>query len=512
MGIPLVPQLSNIVLIDKTRALVLIATAVVITSCVSSQTTKSVDDIFAAYSVDEILEAGNQSFDNEQFERAVFIYMQALEIEQNAETWYRIGIGKSRLGDKAYAWQALKKSVELDPNHAGSHQEIGLIDMGMGQSDQAKLHLVKATELDPTLWRAWNALGVIADIDHRYKEAVLYYQSGLIGAPNSSILMNNIGYSYYLAGDLLEATRWFGRAIMATPDYKPAVKNLALLYARQGWYDEAVKTFSKVVDKPQAYNDTGYIAMRNGDYWKASELFTEAIRRSPTYYEKAYENLENVEAALKEQGDDVSDTRDLNNISQVTFPDGQDTRTRTVLSPALNVRAGPSSDSKIVNYLRRGNEVEVIITLPNWAFVNYRPGKQQSNLTGWVNSDYLSDADKAAQPDKLMAAQQPATNQVTEEPGSETRASTASTDKPVVEKVSAQDESLVQPAQFRLVTEATQLTTPAEQYPAEIADTELEDESAIRSIDAVCNLGDQPQKTPHVAGSCIGVASVNADE
>ncbi len=507
------PQLSKFLFSRKAQLLIVIASALLSSGCVTTGASTSGDsDIFAAYSVEEILEGGNKAFDNGQFERALFIYMQALEIEQSAETWYRIGVGKARLGDKAYAWKALKHSIELDSEFALSHQELGLINLSVGQPEQAELHLTKASELDPSLWRAWNALGVIADIDHRYDEAVLNYQSGLIGSPNSSLLMNNIGYSYYLAGNTEEATRWFGRAIMATRDYKPAVRNLALLYAGQGWYDEAIKTFSKVVDKPQAYNDTGYIAMRNGDYWKASELLTEAIRLSPTYYEKAYENLENVEAALKKQGDDVSDTRDLNNVSQVTFPDGQDTRIRTVLSPALNVRAGPSSDSKIVNYLRRGNEVEVIITLPNWAFVNYRPSKQNSNLTGWVNSDYLSDADKAAQPDKLMAAQQPSTNQVTEEPGSETRASTFSTDKPVAEKVSAQDESLVQPAQSRLAPKAAQLTTPAEQYPAGIADTALEAASVIRSIDAVCGLGDQPQKTPHVAGSCIGVASAAADE
>jgi Flp pilus assembly protein TadD len=292
MGIPLLPRLSNLVPTSKTSLLVLIATAMVTTGCVSNQPKKNDGgDIFAAYSVDEILEAGNESFDNQEFERAVFIYMQALEIEQNAETWYRIGLGKSRLGDKAYAWQALKKSIELDPNHALSLQELGLINLAIGEPAQAELHLARATEIDPTLWRAWNARGVIADIDHRYEEAVLYYQSGLIGTPNSSLLMNNIGYSYYLAGNLQEATRWFGRAIMTTPDYEPAIKNLGLLYARQGWYDEAVKTFSKVVEKRQAYNDTGYLALRNGDIGRASELISEAIRLSPRYFEKAYENL-----------------------------------------------------------------------------------------------------------------------------------------------------------------------------------------------------------------------------
>ena len=500
MGIPLLPQLSNIVLINKTRFLVLIATAMVTIGCVSNQPKKSDgEDIFAAYSVEEILEAGNKSFDNEEFERAVFIYMQALEIEQNAETWYRIGLGKSRLGDKAYAWQALKKSIEIDPDHAGSHQELGLINMGIGQPEQAKLHLLKATELDPSLWRAWNALGVIADVDHQYKDAVLYYQSGLVGAPNSEILMNNIGYSYYLAGELQEATRWFGRAILATPDYEPAIKNLGLLYARQGWYDEAVSTFSKVVDKPQAYNDVGYLAMRNGDYGKASELLTQAIRLSPTYYEKAYENLEFVRKEQKKDGKDVSDTGDLGNIGAVIFPDSTTDKTHSVIAPALNVRSGPSPDSKIINYLRAGNEVEVIMTLPGWAFINYRPLKREENLTGWVNINYLSgvgdDEDQSS-----------ATTAESAEPKLATKETVNLDEALAIESNQAQVLEPAVPTNTTVTTGTSVAANP---------DDGFDSESVIKSLDAVCDHNDidgQTQKTPQAAGSCIGVASADADE
>jgi len=227
--------------------------------CTSTGSVSKSDEknAFADYPVADILEAGNKALDAGEPERAVYIYMQALEIEQSAETWYRIGVGKSRLGDKGYAWKAFEKATELDPDHAAAQQELGLTYMAMAQPEQAKEHLNKAAELDPNLWRAWNALGVLADMDKRYAEAVQYYHSGLIGAPQSAMLMSNIGYSYYLAGDLDEAANWFGRALIAEENYPPAVKNLALVYARQGWYDEAVKTFSKFISKPQAYNTVG---------------------------------------------------------------------------------------------------------------------------------------------------------------------------------------------------------------------------------------------------------------
>ncbi len=499
---------SSLLKANKARILIAVATALLCSGCVTTGSQKTdAEDIWAGHSVEEILDVGNGAFDRGEYERATFIYMQALEMEQTAETWYRIGIGKNRLGDKTYAWRALKKAIELDPDHAPSQQELGLIYMAMGQPEQAEQHLAKATEIDTSLWRAWSARGVIADIDHRYADAVLLYESGLAGHPNSSPLMNNIGYSYYLSGDLEEATRWFGRAILNSPDYEPAIKNLALLYARQGWYDEAVNTFAKVVDEPQAYNDTGYIAMRNGDYWKASELLAEAIRLAPTYYEKAYENLKDVKTAQKRQANETADSDsnsgDLSNISEVIFPDGRGTQTRSVMPRALNIRAGPTSDSKIVNYLRSGDEVEVIMTLPGWAFVNYRPDKKDSNLTGWVNINYLSGIeDPSPQPDATTSPQQASNNQTSKKPSASLTDNQANTAADMAKILSTEDGSADK-------STATAPTT------TDSGNTALDTESAIKALDAVCglgNLGDQSQKTPHTAGSCIGVASADADE
>lgn len=273
--------------------LVIALLAMALAGCATSRAGKpEASSPFASASLEQILQAGDDALRQNQPERAVFIYMQALEIEQTAETWYRIGVGKGRLGDKAYAWKAQHKAVELDPNHAGAHEELGMLYMGSGQRVEARNHLQRATELDAGRWRAYNTLGVLADIDKQYATAVNNYQLALAANPDSSMLMNNIGYSYYLAGDLQQASHWMQKAIAATPDYEPAIKNMALLYARRGWYDQAITAFSRVVDPAQAYNDTGYIAMRNGDYDTAEKLLSEAIRMSPRYYPKANENLQ----------------------------------------------------------------------------------------------------------------------------------------------------------------------------------------------------------------------------
>ena len=282
--------------------LVVAVAAMALAGCATSRAGKpEAGSPFESASLEQILQAGDDALKQNQPGRAVFIYMQALEIEQTADTWYRVGVGKGRLGDKAYAWKALHKAVELDPNHAGAQEELGMLYMATGQPNEARTHLLRATELDPGRWRAYNTLGVLADIDKQYAAAVGNYELALAANPGSSMLMNNIGYSYYLAGDLEQAAKWMQKAIAATPDYAPAIRNMALLYARRGWYEQAITAFSRVVDAAQAYNDTGYIAMRNGDYAEAEAMLSEAIRLSPRYYPKANENLQQLRELTEQQ-------------------------------------------------------------------------------------------------------------------------------------------------------------------------------------------------------------------
>lgn len=204
------------------------------------------------------------------------------------------------------------------------------------------------------------------------------------------MLMNNVGYSYYLAGNLQAATNWFDAAIQAEPGYELAIRNLALLYARQGWYPEAIDTFIKVVKKPEAYNDVGYIAMRNGDFDAAALMLTEAVRLSPTYYVTAYNNLEMLEEMKKRAG--VREERGAlaDNISEVVFADDHETQTLKVMPQALNVRAAPTGESEIIDYLKTGDPVQIILEKESWAFVSYRPQGVERDLTGWVKSRYLS--------------------------------------------------------------------------------------------------------------------------
>jgi tetratricopeptide (TPR) repeat protein len=394
----LVPRIARTFLLTACRGSVIAAAATLLVGCATNPGKDDPpEDImpFSGYSIDEIIGTGDEALAKGEYDRAIFIFMQALELEESAEIWYRVGITKIRLDDRTFAWRSFNQALSFDPEHAPSYEELGLLYVGLGQPEAAIKQLTRATEIDPKRWRAFNALGVLADMDKRYAEAVALYKLALVGNPNSAMLMNNIGYSHYLSGDLQGATNWFDAAIQAEPGYAPAVRNLGLLYARQGWYAEAVSTFKRVAEDPEAYNDVGYLAMRNGDYDEASKLLANAIRLSPVYYVIAYENLERVREAMKIDGRRDRNAELASNMSEVIFPDDHETQSRKVMPQALNIRSAPSSDGEIISYLKTGDEIEIIMSQPGWAFISHTPRNSVEAVTGWVNTRYLLSEDKA---------------------------------------------------------------------------------------------------------------------
>ena len=75
-----------------------------------------------------------------------------------------------------------------------------------------------------------------------------------------------------------------------------AWRNLGMVYAELGWYDEALEIFRKVEDEANAYNSTGQIALAKKDYSLAHDFFSEAVRQSPVYFAEAERNLAKVQS------------------------------------------------------------------------------------------------------------------------------------------------------------------------------------------------------------------------
>ncbi|HHW14472.1 MAG TPA: tetratricopeptide repeat protein [Firmicutes bacterium] len=64
------------------------------------------------------------------------------------------------LEDYPRALRYARRLLELEPNHAGAHHNLGLIHWALGEMDEAEIHLRRALELGPDIqeiWASYNA-------------------------------------------------------------------------------------------------------------------------------------------------------------------------------------------------------------------------------------------------------------------------------------------------------------------------------------------------------------------
>ena len=179
---------------------------------------------------------------------------------------------------------------DLPAVSARAQQGLGISMLLTGASNQGAEHLKTAVEADPTLWRAWNALGSYYDTQEAWAEAIEAYELALAERPNDPMILNNRGFSHFMRGQLDEAIADLERALRLDPDLNPAQYNLRLAHAWSGQY---VRALAGVTDEemPRVLNNIGYVAMMRGDLENAEAYLMRAMDVDPTFNETAWENL-----------------------------------------------------------------------------------------------------------------------------------------------------------------------------------------------------------------------------
>ncbi len=256
---------------------------------------KSLDVLFATeYPVEsqaEALTRAAQALQNGEEDRALFFYVRALQFQpDNVELLAHIGEIQMRRKNHAMASRAFLSARNHDPSHARSHEGLGLIYMAEGMREQAVDELKLAVANDNQLWRAHNGLGVYEDKAGDFAAAQLHYDTALAINPDAAHVLNNRGFSKFLAGDVRGAVLDLHEAA-ENWGFPLAWANLGKLYATQGLYDNAITAYKHVMSEAHALNNTGYAAIENGDFTQAKLYLDEAIRLSPTYFPAAEENL-----------------------------------------------------------------------------------------------------------------------------------------------------------------------------------------------------------------------------
>jgi Flp pilus assembly protein TadD len=236
-------------------------------------------------------------------DNALFYYVKTLQYnKKNIKALEKIAVIHSLGKHPELARKVYQDILSLDNTHPMANEYLGLYLLENGNTAQAKSYLTQAVKHGNRQWKSHNGLGVIADLEHNSAEGIAHYEAAAAIEPTNPMILNNVGYSYYLAGEDTKAKHFFNQALSFDSKYKRAIHNLALIEIKRGAFPAAIALFNRIMSPHEAFNNTGYICMLNGQYDVAEEYFQRAIDESPVYFPKAQENMDTLLTLKKTRG------------------------------------------------------------------------------------------------------------------------------------------------------------------------------------------------------------------
>jgi Flp pilus assembly protein TadD len=178
----------------------------------------------------------------------------------NAEVGVAYAAGLEKLGQTDQQLAVLKTVSDANQSNPAVQSLYGKKLVSSGRSGEA-IPVLERAAAGGADWRAYSALGSAYDQQQRYAEARSNYQKALQLQPNEISVLNNMGMSYVIEGNLKEAEATLRKA-MGLPKGRNAAQirqNLALAVGLQGRFDEARKIASEDLPPDQIEANMAYL-------------------------------------------------------------------------------------------------------------------------------------------------------------------------------------------------------------------------------------------------------------
>ena len=177
------------------------------------------------------------------------------------------------------------------PADAVLAEKAAIASLKCGYLAQAKQFLPVALAAPQPSWKAWNAQGVLSDLEGRWADAQLAYERADALAPGNALIANNRGWSLLLQGRWEESTAALERAVQIAPHLPRSAANLEL--ARTA--TDVALPRRRAGESAEAWasrlNDAGVLAGLKGDRKKAVAAFSQALEARSQWFERAANNL-----------------------------------------------------------------------------------------------------------------------------------------------------------------------------------------------------------------------------
>ena len=129
----------------------------------------------------------------------------------------------------------------------------------------------------------YHQLALVADKQKRYREAQGLYSEALRVKGADAELFNDLGYSYYLGGQMNKSESALAKAVAMSPHEDRYRINLGLVLGQQKRYDEALKHFRLAGSEADAQFNLAFVLTTQDDPARAKLCFQKAIAADPTH-------------------------------------------------------------------------------------------------------------------------------------------------------------------------------------------------------------------------------------
>lgn len=175
------------------------------------------------------------------------------------------------------------------------------VDMGealkaedAGKAIEAKTIYERLIRDFPKRYEPHHRLAKVLDRQKRHREAQMHYAEAQRLAPDKHEIFNDLGYSFYLQGQLNKAESALAKAVQAEPNNARYRNNLGLVLGHQNRLPEALEQFRQAGSEADAQFNLAFVHASKNDMDGAKKCFRTALLVDPTY-EKARKALENFE-------------------------------------------------------------------------------------------------------------------------------------------------------------------------------------------------------------------------
>jgi Flp pilus assembly protein TadD len=184
------------------------------------------------------------------------------------------------------------KLLAANPTDSLLAERAGIAALKLGDVASATVLIDRAIRSPKPSWRAWNARGVVADLQQDWSAADAAYRRAAELSSNEAEVVNNQGWSQLLRGDWKRSVGLFERAVSLDPESTRIANNLEL--ARAALAGDLPQRKAGESDREWAVrlNDAGMAAQLLGDNRRAVAAFAQALEASGTWYARAANNLQ----------------------------------------------------------------------------------------------------------------------------------------------------------------------------------------------------------------------------